>query len=665
MDFRRANVFARLVTLRRARFRTLLACALLIGARLDSIHAADPSDLYLNAYFQVQSAEKAERGGDRNGALAQYQSALELLDQIRKADADWRPDLVNFRTTYCRNKIATLRSGGASARPPAPTPPAEPPTPPAPPKPEPRVESKPTPPAPKPESRPDAKPAAPKDPARTTNSASTTPVVSPEGAPRKGTPEKKPTSTKVTIVPEAAATPASKGTEPELPEGGPASAPAPAVSGGDGAPDANPVDSVRRMQQRIDELAAENKRLRRDLSAANTQIEALGNEGGLDKSVAAMRSQLAGAKEQLDLARMQIDSYERSNADLREKLKEAQNAVNLSKARTLTPAPASTALQSENDVLRGIVKRQLQSEQKRDAAKRALLAEVRQLQVGGDTVPRLIEQATAPGATLTPTELAVINADAGKTGPAADPIAGALDAVTASNLAVVASSLPGAPDERLKVPPVMKSIAQDAATYFQQRDYARAAEKYREILQQFPDNVYCLANYGVVLFQQGKLKEAEEVLKRASQLAPQDAFSLSNLGITYYQMQRYDEAVAALTRASTIKPNDAQVHNYLGISCSRKGWNTTAEQELLKAVEINANYADAHFNLAVIYATQKPPARELARKHYQAATLLGIPKDPELEQLMGLVPTGAPATTPTNPPPAGRTPATPAPPGQG
>ena len=97
---------------------------------------------------------------------------------------------------------------------------------------------------------------------------------------------------------------------------------------------------------------------------------------------------------------------------------------------------------------------------------------------------------------------------------------------------------------------------------------------------------------------------------------------------------RFDEAVSTLTRAATLDPNDPQTHNYLGIACSRKGWQQVAEQEVRKAIELNPNYGDAHFNLAVIYATQNPPGKEMARRHYNSAVQLGLPADPELEKLL-------------------------------
>jgi tetratricopeptide (TPR) repeat protein len=75
-------------------------------------------------------------------------------------------------------------------------------------------------------------------------------------------------------------------------------------------------------------------------------------------------------------------------------------------------------------------------------------------------------------------------------------------------------------------------------------------------------------------------------------------------------------------------------HNYLGCACSQKGWQEVAEKEFTKAIELNDNFADAHFNLALIYATEKPPSLEMARRHYKRALELGIQPNPQLEKLL-------------------------------
>ena len=74
--------------------------------------------------------------------------------------------------------------------------------------------------------------------------------------------------------------------------------------------------------------------------------------------------------------------------------------------------------------------------------------------------------------------------------------------------------------------------------------------------------------------------------------------------------------------------------NHLGIVAGQKGWPEAAEQEFKKAIALNPNYADAHFNLAVIYATNTPPAKQLAGQHYQKATSLGATPDAALEKLI-------------------------------
>ena len=54
----------------------------------------------------------------------------------------------------------------------------------------------------------------------------------------------------------------------------------------------------------------------------------------------------------------------------------------------------------------------------------------------------------------------------------------------------------------------------------------------------------------------------------------------------------------------------------------------------MNALEINPQYADAHFNLAVIYATSKPAAKQMAKTHYNKAMSLGAPPDASLEKMM-------------------------------
>jgi len=185
-----------------------------------------------------------------------------------------------------------------------------------------------------------------------------------------------------------------------------------------------------------------------------------------------------------------------------------------------------------------------------------------------------------------------------------------------------------------RLPDDMRETAQDAADLFKNQKYDESAAKYQSIIDKYPESLYAWSNLGVVRFQQGKFDEALRALQQAVKLSPTDAFSYSNLGIVYYQLNQYENAIDALNSAKALDPNDPKTHNYLGCACSQKGWQEVAEKEFRKAIELDPNFGDAHFNLALVYATSKPPSLELARREYNRALELGIGKDARLEKLL-------------------------------
>jgi Flp pilus assembly protein TadD len=137
-----------------------------------------------------------------------------------------------------------------------------------------------------------------------------------------------------------------------------------------------------------------------------------------------------------------------------------------------------------------------------------------------------------------------------------------------------------------------------------------------------------------VQIEAGKLSAAEVALVKATKLSPQDSFAQTHLGIAMSRQGRFDEAKGALERAIATNPADAVAFNYLGVCLAQRGDRETSEAKLQHAIELDPDYANAHFNLAVLYATAKPPSLELAKQHYQKATQLGSPPDASLERLI-------------------------------
>jgi len=182
------------------------------------------------------------------------------------------------------------------------------------------------------------------------------------------------------------------------------------------------------------------------------------------------------------------------------------------------------------------------------------------------------------------------------------------------------------------VPEVARRAAADGNAAFAKGDYDAARKSYQEVLRLVPDNLTGLVNLGVVEFRAGNIVEAEKVLKQTIGIRLETGPAWLTLGILYYEQNRMDEALAALAQAVLYDPANARAHNYFGVVMGAKGWFDAAESELRRAVEIDSEYRDAHYNLAILYMQRRPPAVELAKRHYFRSTELGAPPDPALEK---------------------------------
>jgi len=185
-------------------------------------------------------------------------------------------------------------------------------------------------------------------------------------------------------------------------------------------------------------------------------------------------------------------------------------------------------------------------------------------------------------------------------------------------------------------------IAQ-AQTAVAARRYDEAERNYQKVVGMDAKNIAALGNLAVVQMEQNRLPDAEVNLKKALAAAPDDAGTLTLMGILKFREKKFDDALDALSQAAKLDPKNAETQNFLGITLSEKGQRAAAEAALRKAVQLSPNYGMAHHNLAVIYATQRPPFLELARWHYQRALNAGNPPNAELEKLLAAKPAAAAA----------------------
>jgi len=411
-------------------------------------------------------------------------------------------------------------------------------------------------------------------------------------------------------------------------------------------------------KQRVEVLVAENSDLKQKLADAEKTVrEISADKPKKEQELADVRKQIADLQSQLAASQKQNKAYEITVVQLRTQLDEASKQLEHVKLVGATPEETAK-LTKENEMLRNIIVRERQEEARRDQAKKLMLAEFDKLQIKSETLTQQIQLLAQPVTRLTTDELALLrqpvvsisddnpgavkasftfakNTTNPSTAPTKIPIASA-EASMSTDAPPSASSVPYTVPATFKpnVPPDVVDLAWEAKQNFDKGKYRSAEKIYQEILTKTPNNLYSISNLGVVYFRSGKLKAAELTLKKAVTLSPNDEFTHTTLGIVYYRQAKFDSAITELTKSLGLNPSSSTAHNYLGITASQKGWQEAAEKELLEAIRENPNYADAHFNLAVIYATSSPPAREQAKQQYVIATKLGAQPDPQLEKLL-------------------------------
>jgi len=556
--------------------------------------ASTPQDQYLRIYLLIQEAEKLEIAGQKASARERYKISLERLEALQKSNPEWESTIVKYRIKFCSEKVEALKDATDSNPdqiiPPVPSDLVQ-------------MEA----------GAPSSGGGRAMSPSEQINAAAS-PLIETSGATAApgATDTSDPSVLKARV----------RDLETQLAETKERLEQA-RTEAAQLRTRVNELDDKIRIalegttDEKVAMLLKENQDMRSKLSGTEGAIAGL--QTGDAASLVNMQEQIKKIQDQLNLTRTENEALQKTNEEYRTRLEDVQKQLAEADARANA---ANESLRKEVSVLRGIIDRQLKEQARREVAKRMAMEEITALGVESAKLKTQLDILGSPLVELTEEEKALLRA----------PVAGLSG--EGGSFAAPLSDAGADFTNRPRVPSEFRDLAREANELFARQKFDEAAAKYQTILNTYPDSLYALSNIAVVRFQQGNYPEAETHLRRAVQLAPQDAFSHSILGISLYQQGKYDDAVQMLSRAIALDPNDPKTRNYLGISASQKGWQEAAEQECRKAIELDPNYGDAHFNLAVIYATQRPPSLELARRHYNRAVELGIPRDQQLEGML-------------------------------
>lgn len=381
----------------------------------------------------------------------------------------------------------------------------------------------------------------------------------------------------------------------------------------------------------LQKLAAENKDLAAKLAESEMKLaDAKSKPGESEKIIADLRSEVNSLNDRILTSQSQLASRDEQIKALARQLDESTGEI----ARLrLNPQPSADEKRTmvENDLLRGIIMRQIKEQSERDVARLALEKEIQNLQVKSDTITKQLDVLSRPAFQLNDDERLLFK----------EPLT-MLSEPDSSSMAVsmaVAKPGPAAVVEGPEsLPDDSRAKVDTARQLFSEGRFSDAEQIYQEIVDSAPNNSFALSNLGVTQIQSKKLSAAEVALRKAIAINPADAFAATNLGIVYTRQGRFDDAIMSLQEAASADPNDHVAQNYLGICYGETGQREKSEAAFKRSIEIREDYPDAHFNLSVLYATSQPPNFDLARQHYERAVALGSAPDASLERLFKSAP---------------------------
>jgi tetratricopeptide (TPR) repeat protein len=377
----------------------------------------------------------------------------------------------------------------------------------------------------------------------------------------------------------------------------------------------------------FEKLAAEKKVLTARL-AEKLPAKALAEKDG---TIKALRSDLSTANDKLLAAQARLTRRDDELEALRKQLDETSGRL----AQVQLNTADEKKMVMENELLRGIILRQIREQTKRDDAKRLLEQEIGTLKIGSDVIREQLAVLGAPVLELTAEERSLFK----------EPVVLLTEPNTQSLEVTVAVSKPTAEEVKAgkflqepvgadALPQDVRDLTQQAKTSFEQKNYVEAEKLYQRIVETTPNSYFALSNLGAVQIEGGKLAAAEVALKKAIEIDSSEAYAYTNLGIVYSRMGKFAEAIEALQKAVVLNDEDAVAHNYLGVCLGQREEWEGSETHLKKAIDLRPEYPDAHFNLAVLYATTQPPSLDRAKEHYVKATELGAAPDASLERLI-------------------------------
>ena len=110
------------------------------------------------------------------------------------------------------------------------------------------------------------------------------------------------------------------------------------------------------------------------------------------------------------------------------------------------------------------------------------------------------------------------------------------------------------------------------AVYEHEKQYDKAEDEFKKVLDVNPKNAIALNYYGYMLAERGvRLEEARELIQRALDQEPYNGAYLDSLGWAYYKENKLDQAELMLRKAIERESHDPTIRGHLGDVLAKQG----------------------------------------------------------------------------------------------
>jgi tetratricopeptide (TPR) repeat protein len=130
-----------------------------------------------------------------------------------------------------------------------------------------------------------------------------------------------------------------------------------------------------------------------------------------------------------------------------------------------------------------------------------------------------------------------------------------------------------------------------------QQKYREAVQAYKKAIQLNPGLRGIHLNWGLAEFKQGHFREAVPPLKVALAAEPRSLQASALLGMSYYGSKRFAEAAKYLEVAAKADPDNSELHQLLAQSCLWSKKYSCAREQFREILERDPNSAAAHILL--------------------------------------------------------------------